>query len=247
MPQELDNNSQQAETNLPETQESKTPTLEDIENLQKALNKERQEKTKLEKDVKRYETHLKEYNPDEFKRLQELKQKWEERDVLEQQRIAGIKSEFEQEKSALLKENNDLRSQLQKTTATYELEKAFFNAGGLTASGDGISHFDMILPHALNHVKIEDGKITVIDPATGTKKFTKEGTPFTLADLMMHFRQSGATAQLFKPANNAGGTGANPNRTQFNGDRETFLEQTKNLPRSQRLTLLREQGIDQGI
>ena len=129
--------------------------------------------------------------------------------------------------AALELENQKLKSENQLIKMSWEIEKAFFKAGGKRNNVlDDFTFFEMVQGHASKFVKVdEQGKLIIIDPRDGTRLKTDAGKNYSLRDLMNKFKNSGLS-----PLTNCfdtNGNSATPSFAQNPGDysdRESLRE-----------------------
>ena len=223
MPQELDqeiNPSDNEPQTQPQPQESssdpnhiKDPAalLNAFNNL-KAKNKQQNEELKRSQDkLTQFEAQLQKYSPEKIRELEDKAKTYEERKLEEQRSFNELKQRWTTEKQSYLNQIQTLQNQTQEIQTKYEVEKAFYHAGGRSDpdSKAGMpTYFDLLYPQAIRYVRLEDDRLVVIDPIDGTRVLNDKNQPMSLSELMRKLSMEGPTSLLFYPANNTAGSGA---------------------------------------
>lgn len=148
-------------------------TDEDLSNVKKALDREREERRKLEKQLKTSERRfeaVKDIDPDSYQsaitKAQQLEQAQSEASEREQMRLREQESKYTQQLQEALTEKAAALSELGQARHRYALEKFFISADGRTEAGDdGVSAFDMFWDRLGGKFKIDadSGQMGVID------------------------------------------------------------------------------------
>jgi hypothetical protein len=172
--------------------------------LKKALDAERLEKVALRKQLAELSKKVEQFNGIDLAEVQSLKEKQEavERQKQEEaQRWGDLRLSYEEKLKATGSELNQTKAALEAERLENALNKAYFGSDGLSDDD-----FDLLKPKAMKHVKLIDGKPTVVDP-DGTQRYNEKGEPMTLKEVMAEFASKGSTSKLFRAQNTNAGSG----------------------------------------
>jgi len=148
-------------------------TDEDIANIKKALEKERERARSLEKQVKSAERRfeaVKDIDPDSYQsaiaKAQQLEAQQAESSERERLRMQEQEAKYTQQLQQAIADKEAALRDLGKERHRYALEKHFIAADGRTLVGDdGVSAFDMFWDRLGSRFKIDEetGQMGVID------------------------------------------------------------------------------------
>lgn len=214
---------------------------EDVSGLKAALEAERKRAKEADRTLKALQESVKGMDPEKYKQFEQLQQQAEEWN----QKQITIRTEVETEWSGKLqaemtktKEFEGKYLDLQKRT---EAEKAFQAAKGRSGAGDaGITYFDSLLAVINKNLRLNDkGQVEVID-ANGARLFSKADAtkPMTPKEYFEGLRTDPVLGHCFEPIGRGNGGGMPPGSG--NGFTSTREDWSK-LPRSERLTIARQQ------
>lgn len=202
---------QDQDSSLPDTVKDPAALLNAYNAVKEKNKKQSEELRRSQEQLTRFQEQLAKYNPEKIAELESQAKNYEERKLEEQRSFNELKQRWTSEKQNYVSQIEKLNSQVQEIQTKYEVEKAFFNAGGRSDpdSKSGMpTYFDLLYPQAIRYVKLEDGKLVVIDPLDGTRVLNDKNQPMSLNELMRKLSMEGPTSHLFYPANNAAGSGA---------------------------------------
>lgn len=162
-----------APTPVLETPPAPAATNEDLANVKKALEKEREDRRRLEKQLKTSERRfeaVKDIDPDSYhsaiSKSQELEAQQAESSERERLRMQEQEAKYTQQLQQAIAEKEAALKDLGKERHRYALEKFFVASDGLTTMGDdGVSAFDLFWNQLGSRFKIDEetGQMGVID------------------------------------------------------------------------------------
>jgi hypothetical protein len=183
-----------------------------------ALRKERERSEKLAKEAKssaakaaELESNLSKYkdiDPEKYAQALDRIAKDEENQLVAQKRWEELRAKSQKREGELIGENTNMKSQLERMKLQTEISKAFRKAGGIefADSDPGSVGIEAIVPEDLitnflaPRLKMEDGKITVLDQITGVPEINADGTFKSLDDKMLELRKS-SLSNMFNAGN----------------------------------------------
>lgn len=227
----MDENTQiETEKQLTDTNtnpESKQPEAqsEDLTKLLKALETERENRKRLEKEAKEkgskiseYEQSLERYkaiDPERYDKLIRAEQEREEQDLLRKRNFEELKSRYQQESEANKRTAQTWQQKYETTVLETAIKTAFYDQGGrksgydLESQGiDDVAPVEAILNLIAPRVKVEEGKL-VITGRSGEVELNSDGRPKTISEKMLELRK-GSMGALFEPESRASGSGMSP-------------------------------------
>lgn len=235
--------SQTGESSDPNAVKDPAALLNAYNAIKEKNKKQSEELRRSQEQLSRFQEQLSKYDPAKIAELESLAKNYEERKLEEQRSFNELKQRWTTEKQNYLSQIEKLESQTQEIQTKYEVEKAFFNAGGRSdpdSKAGTPSYFDLLYPQAIRYVKLEEGKLVVIDPLDGTRVLNDKNQPMSLGELMRKLSMEGPTSHLFYPVNNAQGSGARPSNQP--GSRAN-LEYLSKLSPSARIAEARRLGL----
>ncbi|GEM_PF-5685094 len=215
---------------------------EDVSGLKAALEAERKRNKESDRLLKQLQESVKGMDPEKYKQFEQLQQQAEE---WNKQKIT-IRNEVETEWSTKLQaemtKTKEFEGKYLDLVKRTEAEKAFQAAKGRSGAGDaGITFFDSLLSVVSKNLRLNDkGQVEVID-ANGTRLFSKTDAtkPMTPKEYFESLRNDPVLGHCFEPQARGAGGGMPPGSGNgFGNTREDWSK----LPRSERLTIARQQA-----
>lgn len=203
-----------------ESQDDRSYSEEEVQNLLKALKSERETRKIYEKEVKEKSAQLEKFaqiNPDEYRKLQEEAAIAAREKAAADERTALLEDKYGKQAAEAVQQRDSAYRELQEFRKRYSLEKVFFSAGGRTDSADGVSFFDMLANQIGSHFRLEpDNSVTVID-ANGVPILDKEsGRRINPEDYLSAFKTHPIYGTFFKGSKGSG-AGIGYGGTDMNG------------------------------
>jgi len=217
--------SQAAEMEAQQVQESPTEEAsvtekEDIQNLLKALKSEREARKTYERQIKEKEKQLekfKEFNPEEYRKLQADAARAAEIESRYGESIRAIEEKYGRQAAEAEQRAKELESKNREYLKRYALEKVFNSAGGRTDSADGISFFDMFANQLSTRFRQEpDGSLTPLDGQGDPILDNETGKRLTPEEFVTQFKSHPVYGTFFKGVKGSG-AGLNYGGTDANG------------------------------
>lgn len=179
--------------------------IEDTSGLKTALQKERGEREKLEKQVKRWQKLGK--TEDEIAALVEERARAEEEKAAEAGQWDKLKAQMNEKHQADLQQADEKVSAMRK-----RLEAELIDAKAIAAIAAAKGVPELLLPHVQRHVKVDDNFNVQIVDAKGDPRVNGKGDPLTIPDLVEEMKQSETYSRAFDGAG-MNGAGTGPNNT----------------------------------
>lgn len=193
---------------------------EDVENLLKALKSEREARKTYERQIKEKEKQLekfKEFNPEEYRKLQADAARAAEIESRYGESIRAIEEKYGRQAAEAEQRAKELELKNREFIKKYALEKVFNAAGGRTDSADGISFFDMFANQLSNRFRQEvDGSLTPLDSQGDPILDTETGKRLTPEEFVSQFKSHPVYGTFFKGVKGSG-AGLNYGGTDANG------------------------------
>lgn len=201
-------------------EESAPEEKEDIQNLLKALKSEREARKTYERQIKEKEKQLerfKEFNPEEYRKLQADAARAAEIESRYGESIRAIEEKYGRQAAEAEQRAKELESKNREFVKRYALEKVFNSAGGRTDSADGISFFDMFANQLSSRFRQEpDGSLTPLDHQGDPILDTETGKRLTPEEFVSQFKAHPVYGTFFKGVKGSG-AGLNYGGTDANG------------------------------
>ena len=169
-------------------------TDEDVANIKKALEKERERSRSYEKQMKAAERRfeaVKDIDPDSYQsaiaKAQQLEALQAESGERERLRLQEQEAKFTQQLQQAIQAKEAALADLGKERHRYALEKFFIAADGRTTAGDdGVSAFDMFWDRLGSKFKIDEetGQMGVVDEAGVWVLNTESGQRLAVTDFI---------------------------------------------------------------
>lgn len=204
----------------------------DIAKLLNALQRERETRARLEKEVsektkaeKDYELKLKRYqqvDPEQYELLLREKTEREEQDLIRKQSFEELKERYRVDNENKVKEAESWRTRHDDLLKRTAIEKAFYETGGKRSTFDLDSSIEEIPPIEavqqilLSRIRIEEGGRVVVLDRFGQAESNSEGKTKTLTEKMLELKK-GSIGTLFEPAGSATGGGKVPTTVDSQG------------------------------
>lgn len=209
-------------TNIAETKVLEAPGGEDLTKLIKALETERDNRKRLEKEAKEktakiaeYENSLDKYkqiDPERYEALIRAEREREEQELLRKRNFEEAKARYQQESEISKKTAEGWRQKYEQTILETAVKSAFYDQGGrksgydLESQGiDDVAPVEAILNLLAPRIKLDEGRL-VITSRTGEVEINSEGRPKSLSEKMLELRK-GSMGALFEPESRASGGG----------------------------------------
>lgn len=201
-------------------EESAPEEKEDIQNLLKALKSEREARKTYERQIKEKEKQLerfKEFNPEEYRKLQADAARAAEIESRYGESIRAIEEKYGRQAAEAEQRAKELEAKNREFVKRYALEKVFNSAGGRTDSADGISFFDMFANQLSGRFRQEpDGSLTPLDSQGDPILDTETGKRLTPEEFVSQFKSHPVYGTFFKGVKGSG-AGLNYGGTDANG------------------------------
>jgi hypothetical protein len=198
---------------------------DDLTKLMKALEAERENRKRLEKETKEkaqkineYESSLERFraiDPERYEKLIRAEQEREEQELIRKQNYEEAKTRYLQESEASKKKAENWQRKYEQTVVETAIKTAFYDQGGrksgydLESQGiDDVAPVDAIMTLLSPRIKLEEGRV-VITSRTGEVETNSEGRPKTLGEKMLELRK-GSMGALFEPESRSSGSGMTP-------------------------------------
>lgn len=219
---------QVAEMEAQQVQEPQTDTSasdeplekEDVANLLKALKSEREARKTYERQIKEKEKQLekfKEFNPEEYRKLQADAARAAEIESRYGESIRAIEEKYGRQAAEAEQRAKELEVKNREFVKRYALEKVFNSAGGRTDSADGISFFDMFANQLSGRFRQEpDGSLTPLDSQGDPILDNETGKRLTPEEFVTQFKSHPVYGTFFKGVKGSG-AGLNYGGTDANG------------------------------
>jgi len=176
--------------------------------------------------------HLKDIDPDEYKRLKTEAEKNEQDKMYK----AG---EFENLKKQLLdahaKEKSDFENKIKVMQKSLEENVLIASATAAIAQEKGVPI--LLMPHVRSRTKLDDDGNPIVLDDHGNKRVNAKGEPFTIAELIKEMKSNTDTFGRAFEASNQSGSGATNNNHNGNG-----IDYSKMNP-VERITAARQAGL----
>lgn len=210
-------------TNATETKAQETAAPgEDLTKLLKALETERDNRKRLEKEAKEksskiaeYENSLDKYkqiDPERYEALIKAEREREEQELIRKQNYEQAKARYQQESEASRKTAENWKNKYEQTVLETAIKSTFYDQGGrksgydLESQGiDDVAPVEAILNLLTPRIKLDEGRL-VITGRTGEVELNAEGRPKSLSEKMLELRK-GSMGALFEPESRASGSG----------------------------------------
>jgi hypothetical protein len=193
---------------------------EDVSNLLKALKSEREARKTYERQIKEKEKQLekfKEFNPEEYRKLQADAARAAEIESRYGESIRAIEEKYGRQAAEAEQRAKELESKNREYVKRYALEKVFNSAGGRTDSADGISFFDMFANQLSGRFRQEpDGSLTPLDGQGDPILDNETGKRLTPEEFVTQFKSHPVYGTFFKGVKGSG-AGLNYGGTDANG------------------------------
>jgi hypothetical protein len=225
MNEELNQATEMEAQQVQESQVSEPPAddsleKEDIQNLLKALKSEREARKTYERQIKEKEKQLekfKEFNPEEYRKLQADAARAAEIESRYGESIRAIEEKYGRQAAEAEQRAKDLEGRNREFLKKYALEKVFNSAGGRTDSADNISFFDMFASQLSTRFRHEpDGSLTPLDPQGDPILDSETGKRLTPEEFVSQFKSHPVYGTFFKGVKGSG-AGLNYGGTDANG------------------------------
>lgn len=211
---------------------------EDVSGLKSALQKERERANQVDKQLKQIQEMFKGIDPEKYKQLEVLQAQAEEWNQKEAQMRQTLEQEWTGKVQAEQKKMQDAEQRYQTLLLRTQAEKAYQAAGGRSGGGeDNVTFFDAFFTNVNKSLKLNDkGELEVLD-GNGVRLFSKKDAskPMSAAEHFSGLIAHPVLGHYFMPQQPGKGGGAQPSVP------VNMPADFSNLPRSERLTLLRQQ------
>lgn len=215
---------------------------EDVSGLRSALEAERKRAKDNERLLKQLQESVKGMDPEKYKQFEQLQQQAEE---WNQQKIT-LRTEVENEYATKLQsemvKTKEFEGKYLDLVKRTEAEKAFQAAKGRSGAGDaGVTFFDSLLSVVSKSLRLNaSGVVEVID-TNGARLFSKTDAskPMTPKEYFESLRSDPVLGHCFERQGPGAGGGMPPGSGNGFG---TTREDWSKLPRSERLTIARQQA-----
>lgn len=195
---------------------------EDLTKLIKALDAERENRKRLEKETREktakiaeYENSLDRYkqvDPERYEALIKAERDREEQELLRKRNYEEAKAKYQQESEVSRKTAENWRQKYEQTVLETAIKSTFYDQGGrksgydLESEGiDDVAPVEAILNLLTPRIKLDEGRL-VITGRTGEVELNNEGRPKSLSEKMLELRK-GSMGALFEPESRASGSG----------------------------------------
>lgn len=216
---------------------------EDLSGLKSALQKERDRANQTDKQLKQIQEMFKGIDPEKYKQLQVLQAQAEEWNQKEAQMRQTLDQEWAGKLQAEQKKTQEAEQRYQNLLLRTQAEKAYQVTGGRSGGGDdNVTFFEAFFKNVDRSLKLNDkGELEVID-GNGVRLFSKKDAtkPMSAAEYFSGLLTHPVLGHYFAPQQPGKGGGMQPN-TPVN-----MSQDFSTLPRSERLTLLRQQQAANG-
>ena len=206
MPPELDPSQNLAtDTDLSGATETPDQGEADISKLLKALETERENRKKLEAQIKagtakerEAQQTLEKYkqiDPERYEKLLKAEQEREESDLIRKKNFEDAKIRYQQETEASRKAATEWQLKFEANVIDTAIKTSFFENGGKRSSfnledgGEEVAPVEAILNLIRPRLRLEEGSKVIILSRTGEVELNAEGRPKTLTEKMMEFRK----------------------------------------------------------
>lgn len=200
--------------------DNKSYSEEEVQNLLKALKAERESRKIYEKEVKEKAAQLEKFaqiNPDEYRKLQEEAAIAAREKAAADERTSLLEEKYGAQAAEAVKKADLAQQELLEFRKRYALEKVFFAAGGRTDSADGISFFDMIFNQIGTQFRLEsNGNVTVVDSSGDPVLDSDSGKRINPEDYLSSLKNHPIYGTFFK-GNKGSGAGIGYGGTDANG------------------------------
>jgi hypothetical protein len=197
-----------AETTTEETSTEEMVPKSEISGLYSALQKEREARKIIEKEIKEKDQKLerfKDVNPAEYQKLVEEASAAAAAQAAAQERTQLLEEKYGAQAAEATKKAEVANRELLEFRKRYALEKVFFAAGGRTDSADGVSFFDMLANQIGGQFRLNgDNTVSVVD-SNGDKILDSEtGKPIAPEDFLTGYKTHPIYGTFFKGSKGSG-------------------------------------------
>ena len=197
-----------AETTTEETSTEEMVPKSEISGLYSALQKEREARKIIEKEIKEKDQKLerfKDVNPAEYQKLVEEAAAAAAAQAAAQERTQLLEEKYGAQAAEATKKAELANRELLEFRKRYALEKVFFAAGGRTDSADGVSFFDMLANQIGGQFRLNgDNTVSVVD-SNGDKILDSEtGKPIAPEDFLTGYKTHPIYGTFFKGSKGSG-------------------------------------------
>ena len=197
-----------AETTTEETSTEEMVPKSEISGLYSALQKEREARKIIEKEIKEKDQKLerfKDVNPAEYQKLVEEASAAAAAQAAAQERTQLLEEKYGAQAAEATKKAELANRELLEFRKRYALEKVFFAAGGRTDSADGVSFFDMLANQIGGQFRLNgDNTVSVVD-SNGDKILDSEtGKPIAPEDFLTGYKTHPIYGTFFKGSKGSG-------------------------------------------